>query len=158
VALFSPTLGARARSSGVKRASRLHSGMTPKNTLGYSQTLTFSVSGLSSPVEREAIGELEDLFASGVRRFGIGGQLCSTVPYIQTRGKRGLVRRENNDAPICAGFDGRLDAGSLGDLDSYLVHVWSRPYDYGCTSGWSGLTISHRKRNARIDKSRRHAR
>jgi hypothetical protein len=36
----------------------------------------------------------------------------------------GLVRRENNHAPICAGFDGGLDAVSLGDLGSYLVHVW----------------------------------
>ena len=43
-----------------------------KNTLGYSQTLSFSVSGLNSPVEREAIAELEDLFASAVRLCGIG--------------------------------------------------------------------------------------
>jgi hypothetical protein len=29
---------------------------------------------------------------------------------------QGLVRRENNDAPIYAGVDGRLDAVSLGDF------------------------------------------
>ena len=37
-----------------------------KNTLSYSQTPSFSVSGLNSSVERETIAELEDLFASAL--------------------------------------------------------------------------------------------